>query len=91
ANDVDPVKAIGSVNFAEFFVTVAESVTFIILLGPENYNWLIVLSLIIGGVICAPIAAWVCKKIPRRILGIQVGLIVMILSVRMILKFVGLI
>jgi len=90
ANNVKPNKAIGSVNFAEFFVTTAETITFLILIGPENFNWLIVLGLLAGGVICAPIGAFVCKKVPHRMLGILVGITVMVLSVRMILKFIGL-
>jgi len=90
ANDIKPSEAIGSVNFAEFFVTTAETVTFLMLIGLENFNWLIVLGLLAGGVICAPIAAWLCKKIPTRLLGILVGAVVMVLSVRMILKFAGL-
>jgi len=90
ANNVKPNKAIGSVNFAEFFVTTAETITFLILIGPENFNWLIILGLIAGGLICAPIAAWLCKKLPHRILGILVGATVIVLSVRMILKFAGL-
>jgi hypothetical protein len=49
ANNAKPNKAIGSVNFAEFFVTTAENIIFLVLLGPENFNWLIVLSLIVGG------------------------------------------
>ena len=87
ASDVEPNKAVGSVNFAEFFITTAESITFLILIGPENFNWIIVLGLLTGGVICAPMAAWVCKKLPQRTLGILVGATIMILSVRMILKF----
>jgi len=84
ASNVEPNKAVGSVNFAEFFVTTSETITFLILIGPENFNWLIILGLIIGGLICAPIGAWLCKKLPRRILGILVGATVMILSARMI-------
>jgi uncharacterized membrane protein YfcA len=91
ATDTEPSKAVGSVNFAEFFVTTAEAVAFLILIGLENFNWLIVLGLLTGGIICAPIAAWLCKKLPRRMLGILVGATVIILSVRMILKFTGLV
>jgi len=90
-NNVKPSEAIGSVNFAEFFVTTAESITFIFLIGPENFNWLIVVGLMTGGLICAPFAAILCKKVSHRILGMLVGVTVMILSVRMILKFAGLI
>ncbi|MEM2922482.1 MAG: hypothetical protein QXF26_09235 [Candidatus Bathyarchaeia archaeon] len=61
-----------------------------ILIGAENYNWLIVLGLMVGGVVCAPMAAWVCRRLPQRILGTLVGVIVIVLSLRMILKFAGL-
>jgi uncharacterized membrane protein YfcA len=84
---VEPNKAIGSVNFAEFFVTITESTTFIILIGPEQFSWLIILGLLIGGVICAPISALACRKLPHRILGTLVGATVIVLSTRMILKF----
>jgi len=84
ANNVKPNKAIGSVNFAEFFVAIAETITFLILIGPENFNWLVVLGLIVGGVICAPISAWLCKKLPHRILGILVGATVIMLSMHII-------
>jgi len=86
-NKVEPSKAIGSVNFAEFFVTLTESITFIILIGPEQFSWIIILGLLIGGVICAPMAAWGCKKLPQKIIGTLVGIAVMTLSIRMILKF----
>jgi len=86
-NKVEPSKAIGSVNFAEFFVTLTESITFIILIGPEQFSWIIILGLLIGGIICAPIAAWGCKKLPQKILGTLVGIAVIFLSIRMILKF----
>jgi len=89
-NNVKPNEAIGSVNFAEFFVTTAETISFLFLIGPENFDWLIILGLLAGGLICAPMAAWMCKKLPHRILGILVGATVMVLSVRMILRFAGL-
>ena len=88
-NHVEPKKAIGSVNFTEFFVTLSESITFMILIGLEQFSWIIVFGLIIGGVIGAPIAAFGCKKIPQRILGTLVGLSVMILSIRIILMYAG--
>jgi len=87
ANKVEPSKAIGSVNFAEFFVTLSETITFLILIGPERFSWEIILGLLVGGLICAPIAAFACKKMPQRILGILVGGSITILSIRMLLEF----
>ena len=74
----DVKKTIGSVNTAEFFVTVAQSATFFTLMGFKS-NLMSILGLIIGGVIAAPFAAVICKKIPvKPLLGIVGGLIVLL-------------
>jgi len=76
----DPVRAIGSTNLAEFFVTLCESLTFFILLGLQNLY--IVLGLMIGGIIAAPLGAIICKRAPRRHLMLIVGALIISLSVR---------
>lgn len=46
-------------------------------------------SLLVGGVIAAPIAAWVCKKLPHRMMGILIGVLLILLNVRtLVLTFV---
>lgn len=77
-----PRFTIGSVNFAEFFVTLAESVTFILTIGLEF--WKIIVGLLIGGVIAAPLAAMVVKKLPTRLLMALVGVLIILLSLRTI-------
>lgn len=90
-NKSQPRKVIGSVDASEFFITIAETITFILLLGPENFHWNWVLALIIGGGIAAPLAAYTCKKIPTRLLGVLVGLILLITNLRTLLKIFGVI
>lgn len=80
ANGNHPRFTIGSVNASEFFVTLAEAITFVALLG--IVRWPIVLGLIIGGVVAAPFAAFLCKKLPPRLLMLITGSVVIILSVR---------
>jgi len=83
ANNEDPKKAIGSVNAAEFFVTVTEALVFCTLMGiryPE-----VVAGLLAGGVVAAPIGAYVCKKAPTRPLMIAVGLLIIFLNLRKLL------
>jgi len=80
AGGAKPRTTIGSVNLAEFFVTVAQSLTFVLTIGLTNYK--IILGLIIGGVIAAPIGAWLCHKLPRRPWSIAVALLIIGLSVR---------
>jgi len=75
-----PRFAIGSVNLAEFFVTVAEVATFFTIIGLTH--WRIIVGLIIGGVLAAPLAAWVCKRLSSRALMIIVGVLIIGLSIR---------
>lgn len=85
ANGNHPRFAIGSVNSAEFFVTVAESITFFATLGGLLFqHWEKIVGLMIGGVLAAPLAAWVCKKLPHNILMIMVGLLITVLSLRIL-------
>jgi uncharacterized membrane protein YfcA len=80
ANGHDPRSTIGSVNLAEFFVTLAEAATFVALLG--LVHWQVIVGLVIGGTIAAPFAALLCKKLPARALMISVGLVITALSMR---------
>jgi uncharacterized membrane protein YfcA len=78
----NPRYTIGSVNFAEFFVTFAESVTFLLTIGLTN--WQIVVGLLIGGVVAAPIAALATRRLPVRFLMGFVGVLIILLSLRTI-------
>lgn len=75
----DPRTTVGSVNTTEFFVTTTISATFIFSLGTEAFTAAII-GLIIGGVIAAPLGAWLTKHIPARPLLIMVGLVLTITS-----------
>ncbi len=80
-----PRFAIGSVNTAEFFVTVSESVTFIVTIGMSLVqNWPVIVGLLVGGMIAAPLAAYVCKRLPVRVLMALVGALIIALSIRTI-------
>ena len=79
-----PRTAIGSTCAAEFFVTCAASVVFFFTLGFEL--WRVILGLVIGGVIAAPFAALITKKLPNRVLMVIVGMVIILLSVRNLAK-----
>jgi len=76
----NPRFTIGSVNLAEFFVTITEVATFITTIG--LVQWQIILGLIAGGVLAAPLAAYICKKLPSQALMTIVGTSIIALSVR---------
>ena len=77
-----PRFAIGSVNLSEFFVTVSEAATFFTVIG--LVHWQIIVGLMVGGIIAAPLAAYLCKKISPKTLMIIIGLVIIILSIRTI-------
>jgi uncharacterized membrane protein YfcA len=81
ASGKHPRMTIGSVNFSEFFITLSESITFVLALSFGQY-WQIILGLLIGGAIAAPIAAFLSQKLPLKTLMVVVGTLIIILSIR---------
>lgn len=79
-----PRYAIGSVNLAEFFVTLTISITFFFTIGLGL--WPIITGLVIGGVIAAPFAALAAKHVPAKALMLVVGCVVIGLSLNTIIK-----
>ncbi len=77
----NPRLTIGSVNFSEFFITFAQSVVFVFSLQFGDY-WKIILGLLVGGAVAAPLAAMVTKNLPVRRLMLLVGALIIALSLR---------
>jgi uncharacterized membrane protein YfcA len=76
----NPRKTIGSVNTAEFFLTVTISATFIATLGWQAFTTA-TLGLLIGGVCAAPFGAWIAKRVNADTLLTFVGALLTIVSV----------
>jgi uncharacterized membrane protein YfcA len=79
-----PRYTIGSVNTAEFFVTLVQTLTFTVFLGIGQY-WQYILGLAVGGVLAAPLAAYVCAKISDKKLLLIVGALIIALNIRSII------
>lgn len=79
-----PRYVIGSVSLTEFFVTLASAFTFFTLIGVEG--WQIILALVLGGVIAAPIAARLAGKLPKKASFILLGTVVVLWSIRILIK-----
>lgn len=76
---VEPRKVVGSVSAAEFFLTLAVSITFIWHIGIADLAGA-TLGLLIGGVMAAPLAAWAAKHFPAKPMLILVGVVLTITS-----------
>jgi uncharacterized protein len=86
---LEPRRTVGSVSAAEFVVSVAASVGFLFGLGKENLPLGIVAALLIGGVLAAPLAAWLVSRLATRWLGVGVGLVLILTNARTLLKGLG--
>lgn len=69
---------IGSVSAAEFVVTLAVSVTFLLSIGLEHLQ--IVAGLMVGGMVAAPVAALLVKRVREQWVLVAVGVLVLCIS-----------
>ena len=84
----EPRRAIGTVNTAEFFLTVAISATFVWALmsghwaeaGALENHAAAIGGLVVGGLVAAPFAGVITKRVPRRILTYAVGGLLLIVA-----------
>ncbi|HEY0626069.1 MAG TPA: sulfite exporter TauE/SafE family protein [Allosphingosinicella sp.] len=76
----NPRKVIGTVNTAEFFLTVTISATFLATLGWEAVGAATV-GLLIGGILAAPLGAYLAKRVPPNPLMIMVGIVLTATSI----------
>ncbi|KAF2507919.1 sulfite exporter TauE/SafE family protein [Flavobacterium zhairuonense] len=80
----NPKYTIGSVNAAEFAISFASGITFMLFGG--IHGWQIIFGLILGGVISAPIAAYLVNRIKRKPMMIAVGVLIIVLSLKTLSK-----
>lgn len=87
-NSMEPRKVVGTVDTSEFAIAVSATLGFLLTLGWEEVSYQWVIALMIGGVIAAPIAAWLVKIIPTILLGTLVGGVIIITNVRTLLTVI---
>lgn len=83
---MEPRKVIGTIDASEFLVAIAASIGFFVGLGAEAIVPGLAIALLVGGVIAAPIAAWLVRHLPPRILGAAAGTTIVLVNVRSLFK-----
>ena len=86
---MQPRKVIGTVDTSEFLVAVAASIGFFVSLSFADIPWQLVGALLVGGLIAAPIAAWIVRILPARIMGTAVGGVILIVNMKTFLEAIG--
>lgn len=79
---MEPRKVVGSVDTSEFLVALAASAGFLAALGTQGFEERVVVALLVGGVVAAPIAAWLVRKVTPRLLGVAVGGLILLTNTR---------
>lgn len=82
ATRLSPRAVVGSVSTAEFVVSVAASVGFLLGIGHAGIDVPVVAALLAGGVVAAPFAAWLVRRLPTELLGVVVGGILLLTNAR---------
>jgi uncharacterized membrane protein YfcA len=86
---MQPRKIVGTVDTSEFLVALSASIGFLLTLSLAEIPWQVVGALLAGGVIAAPIAAYIVRILPARILGTAVGGIILLTNARTFLGTLG--
>jgi uncharacterized protein len=79
---LEPRKVIGSVDTAEFAVSGAASLGFLVAIGASGIHWAFALALLAGGLVAAPLAAYLVKIAPAYLLGVAVGGVILLTNTR---------
>jgi uncharacterized protein len=83
---LEPRKVVGSIDTSKFLVSTSASIGFLTSLGFGGVDFRWVGGLLIGGVIAAPIAAFLVRRMPPRLLGSLVGGLLVLTNVRSLLR-----
>jgi uncharacterized membrane protein YfcA len=86
---MEPRKIIGTVDTSEFVVASCASADFLLTLSVAEVPWGVVGTLLVGGIIADPIAAWVVRIQPMRVLGTAVGGVILFTNMRTFMGAIG--
>ena len=80
--ELPPRFAVGSVNTAEVAVATVSASSLVAAMGTGGLRPSVIVAMLLGGVAAAPVAAWVVRHVPARPMGVAVGALLLVTSVR---------
>ncbi|BDH58594.1 sulfite exporter TauE/SafE family protein [Tsukamurella sp. PLM1] len=87
---MEPRKVVGTIDTSEFLIALAASLGFLANLGGEGVDFAAAGAILLGGVIAAPIAAWLVRHFPPRLLGATVGGLIVLTNAKTLIGKSGL-
>ena len=86
---MEPRKIIGTVDTSEFVVALCASLGFLISLSFAEVPWTVVGALLVGGIVAAPLAAYIVRLLPTRLLGTAVGGVILVTNMKTFFEAIG--
>jgi uncharacterized protein len=86
---IEPRKVIGSISVTEFVVALSASLGFLSALGHEGINFGWVAALLAGGVVAAPVAAWLVRHLTATVLGVTAGSFIILTNTKTMMETWG--
>jgi uncharacterized protein len=86
---LEPRKVVGSIDASEFIVAIGGSAGFLLALGSQGIDFGYAIALLVGGVLAAPLAAWMVRHMAPRLLGTAAGGMIVLTNTRTILMALG--
>ncbi|WP_300404185.1 sulfite exporter TauE/SafE family protein [Nocardioides sp.] len=86
---LEPRKVVGSIDTSEFVVAIGGSLGFLLALSSQDIPWSYALALLAGGVIAAPVAAWLVRKLAARVLGVAAGGLIIVTNSKTLAEAFG--
>lgn len=83
---LEPRKVVGSIDTSEFLVALGASIGFLLHLGTAEVEWSYVAVLMAGGVTAAPVAAYIVRHLPPRLLGVGAGGLIILTNLKTIVE-----
>ncbi len=87
---MEPRKVVGTVDTSEFVVALSASIGFLLALSWSQIPLGVVGALLAGGLVAAPIAAWIVRHLNARVLGTAVGGFILLTNSNTFIAAVGL-
>ena len=79
---MEPRKVVGSVDTGEFLVSLGASLGFLVALPLADLNFGYVGALLAGGLVAAPVAAYLVRQLPAAVLGTAVGGVIVLTNAK---------
>jgi uncharacterized membrane protein YfcA len=83
---LEPRKVVGSIDTAEFVVAVGASLGFLFALDSSDISLAWAGALLVGGVLAAPVAAYLVRRLPARVLGTAAGGLIILTNAKTVLE-----